>query len=135
MNVSAEPYVIRQVPANMIGIVIDYDVVAVPQPVAAIADIDRRNAEVESAKPEATGTAAGQPPRMTLTDAAGKVPVLEGMIQVVARIVGAAIVADPFVAFRVYVWRFGMALLIGKSGMFGWSRGIGFGSASRRWTV
>ncbi len=111
MNVSAEPHVVGQVPAHVIGIFIDHDLIAVPQPVAAVADVDRCHAEVESAKPEAAGTATSQPPDVPFAEATGEVPVLEGMIQVVARIVRPAIVADPFVAFRVYVRRFGMTLV------------------------
>src|SRR5271157_2930365 len=105
MHVRPETHVISQVPADVIRIVIDRDLIGVPQPVAAVADVHRGNAEVEPAEPEAAWTSAAQPPNVPSADSAREPPVLERMIQVIPRIVRSAIVPDPFIAGSVYVRR------------------------------
>jgi hypothetical protein len=79
----------------VVRIVIDNDIVAVPQPVVAEADVIRGNAEIEAAEPESVRTAATEMPNVTATEAAGKASVLPGMIEVVVRIIGAGVVANP----------------------------------------
>jgi 16S rRNA (adenine1518-N6/adenine1519-N6)-dimethyltransferase len=56
----------------------------------------------------------------------------KGMIEVVMRIIGAAVMANPFIARRVYVGSFWVAGLVDECLMF---RRRGFGSASRSRTV
>jgi hypothetical protein len=135
VNVGSEAHVVSEVPTNVIGILIDHDLIVVPQPVAAEADVDRGHAEVEATKPKSTGPAAGQSPDVAFAEAAGEAPVLEGMIQMESRIILTAIVSNPFVAGRVDVRRFGMAGLVGEILMFGWCGGVFLGSASRGGTV
>src|ERR1700733_2249230 len=66
---------------------------------------------------------------MAFTDAAGEVPVLEGMIQVIIRVVRAAVVPDPLVAGSMDVRSFGMPGLVGETLMFGRRRSVALGSA------
>src|ERR1700722_7801574 len=49
---------------------------------------------------------------MALTEAPGKMSVLEGMIKMIVRVIFPRIVPHPFVAARVDVWRLRMAFLI-----------------------
>lgn len=58
VNVGAEARVVGEVPADVIGIVVDHDVIRSPVPVAAVVEVVGRYAEVESAKPETTRAAA-----------------------------------------------------------------------------
>jgi hypothetical protein len=95
----------------VVGVFVDDDIVAVPEPVAAEADVVGSDVKVEAAKSETIGAAAGEAPDVTAPESAGKVAVLPGMIEVVVRIVAAGIVANPF-AVGVNVWRVGMASLV-----------------------
>ena len=80
----------------MVGIFIDDDVVAVPEPVAAEADVIGSDAEIEATEPEAVGTAPREMPDVAASEAAGKASVFPGMIEVVMGIVAAGVMADPF---------------------------------------
>lgn len=79
----------------MIGIVIDDDVIAVPEPIIAEGDIYRGYAEIEATEPESTGATSRQVPDVASTKATCEAPVLPGMIEVVVRIVAPGVVADP----------------------------------------
>ena len=116
----------------MVRIVIDNDIVAVPQPVIAEADVIRGNAEIEAAEPESVRTAAPEMPNVTATEAAGKAAVLPGMIEVVVRIIGAGVVANPL-AVSVDVRCIGMAGLVVK--VTGFLSGRGMRSVHWRWAM
>src|ERR1700744_1781484 len=97
MDISPEPYVIGQIPADMVRIVVDDDVVAVPVPSVAEGHIIRRHAEVEAAEPEASRPAAGQMPVMLRPESAIEAAMLPGMVQMIVRIFPAGVVAYPVV--------------------------------------
>lgn len=86
VDVGAEADVIGEVPANVIGIFVDDDVVASPVPVVAIANVRACNAEIETVKPEAGRTAAGEMPDMAFAKAAAEVAMLPRMIEMEAGI-------------------------------------------------
>lgn len=79
----------------MVRIIVENNLVAAPVPVADIANVHRRNAEVEAVEPEPLRTAAYQSPHMVRPEAAGEMTVLPWMVQVEARIVVAHVVAHP----------------------------------------
>lgn len=135
MHIRAEPDIVGQVPAGVIGIFINHDLIAVPQPAAAVSGIVRRNVKVKSTKPESAGTPARQAPDVAFAEAAAEMPVLKGMVEVVMRIAGAAIVADPFVARSMDVRRLRMPRPVGETWMLGRRRGIFLGSARWRGAV
>ena len=85
--VGAEADVIGQVPAVVIGIVVDYDLVGGPIPVVTKTIVIGRHAEVEAAEPEALAVAAFDAPLMAAADAAGEAAMLPGMIEVIVRII------------------------------------------------
>lgn len=58
MNVGAEPGVVREIPAHVIGIVVKHDVVTIPEPIGAGVNLERRDAESVTTKPEAIGTSS-----------------------------------------------------------------------------
>ena len=96
MNVSAESHVVSEIPAVVVGILIDDDVIAIPEPVATVANVIRSHAEIEAAEPEAVGAASSQMPDVAAAEAARKASVLPGMIKVIVSIVGASAMANPF---------------------------------------
>ena len=87
----------------MIGIVIDHDVIAVPQPVIAGIVVIGRGLKKETADVESIATAAMQPPDMLRPERPGKASVLPGMIEMIMNIIPAHVVPDPAVIFRVNV--------------------------------
>ncbi len=93
----------------MVGIIVDDDVVTIPIPVVAKADVIGSDAEIETAEPETVGTSSGEVP--DVADAAGEMAVLPRVIEAVVRIVAACVVADPF-ADRVDVRRVGVSGLV-----------------------
>jgi len=96
VNVGAKSYVVGEVPAFVVGIVVDDDVVAIPEPVVAETKVIGRNAEIKTAEPEATGATTAEVPDVAAADAAGEASVLPGMVEVVVNVVAASVMADPF---------------------------------------
>lgn len=122
MDVGAEANVVGKVPAVVVGVFVDNDIVTVPEPVAAEADVVGGDAEIESAEPKAIRAASAEVPDMAAAEAASKVAVLPGMVEVVVDIVMAGIVTDPF-AVGVNVRHVGMAsLVVEMRGLRRWMR-------------
>lgn len=96
MDVGAEADVVGEVPADVVGIFVDDDVVAGPIPVVAIAEIRGGDAEIETVKPETGRAAAGEVPDMAFAEAPAEVAMLPRMILVEAGVFGARFMADPF---------------------------------------
>lgn len=111
MNISPEAHVVGQVPADVVGVLVNDDIVSIPVPIIAETDIVGGDAEVGAAKPEATGTASGEMPDMTAAKTAGEVSVLPWVVEMIVRIVGTGIVANPF-SVGVYMGCVGMAGLV-----------------------
>jgi len=101
VHIGSQPHVIRQVPAHMIGIVIDHNLVRVPQPTVAVTYIERRYAPVPVVEPEASRSAARQVPHMARAKPSRKVTMLERMVEMIVRIILACVVTDPFVPIHV----------------------------------
>lgn len=121
MNVRSQPDVVGQIPAIMVGILVDHDVVGIPDPVIAIADIVGSNRKIEAAKPETARASPFDAKHVSLAEPAGKSSVLPGTIEVVVRIILACVMPDPLVAAGVDVGRFGMPLLIAVGTSLFWS--------------
>lgn len=107
MDVCAQPDVIGQIPTHMVWILINHDLIAVPKPITAEAVVIGCHAEVEAIEPEARRAASHKPPDMRRAKPACEAPVLPRMGEVVVRIIGAGIVADPLTV-RVDVGSVGM---------------------------
>jgi len=112
MDVCAEPDVIGEIVSGMIGIVINHDVVVVPEPVVGIVIIVRRYLEVITANVESIKAAAAQTPNVPRAEAGSEMPVLPGMIKMIVRVIAARIVANPAVIFSMHVRSFRMAFLV-----------------------
>ena len=131
MNVGAQPGVVGEVPANMVGVVINHDVVAVPIPVITVGKVKRGDTEVEAAKPETAGTASLHPPTVSPAEATFEMAMLPGVVEVEAVVVVPALMPDPF-AIVVDVRSFRVALIVTIGSL--WRRFVRL-AMSGRWTM
>src|SRR5260370_40336153 len=95
VDVGAESGVVGQVPAVVVGIVVDDDGIAVPIPVIGVVVIVGSYAEVEAAEPEALAVSSAKGIDVTAAKAAGEAAVFPGMIEVIVRVAATGIMADP----------------------------------------
>jgi len=98
VHIGPQSHVVGKVPADVIGVLVNDDLIGIPEPIIAEADIIRCDAKVEPAKPETTRTAACKAPAMAGAKAAREMSVLPRVIDVVVRIATAGVVADPLIA-------------------------------------
>ena len=110
MAIRAQTDVIGKVPAHVIRIVVDHDVVAIPKPVGAVIIVIGRDGEEKSANIEPVRPTAPQTPYMLRPDPAFEVAVFPGMIQMIVRIGATGVMSDQ--------WSFS-ACTCGASGWFG----------------
>jgi hypothetical protein len=115
VSIDSQPNVIGQVPAVMVGVGIDHDVVAIPEPVVGIVIVVRRNLGEEAADVESVAVPTVKAPDVLLTDPARKASVFPRMIEMIVGIVASGIVSHPLIVFRVDVRGFGMTLLIAEA--------------------
>jgi hypothetical protein len=127
VDVGSEAGVVGEVPAGVVGVFVDDDVVTVPVPAVDVGEVEGGYAPVEAAEPEAGGAAAGEAPDVAGAEAGGEAAVLPGMVEVEAGIVGAVVVADPVVGFIV-VRGVGMAFVVGEVVVLrgAWGSVVGF---------
>src|ERR1700722_20599639 len=116
MHIGAEAHIVGKIPAHMVGVLINHNLTRVPEPVIAEGQIGRGHRPIPAVEPEPARSAAANPPYVTGTKAAGKVAMLPGLIEMVVRIAGTAIVPNPLLPFHVRSTRMG--------GLFG-SVGVG----------
>src|ERR1700674_248612 len=115
MHVGAEPDVVGQVPARVVRILVEDDVVPVPVPAIAVAVVVRGDAEEEAAEAEAIAVAALQPPDVVRAEGAREAPVRPGTIEVVVPVVPAGVVSDPTMVLSVHVRGVGMSRRLGEA--------------------
>ena len=119
MAVGAEPRIVGQVPAIVVGIFVDGDLVGAPVPIAAEAIVSGSDAEGKSAEPEAFPIAAFNAPDVAAAEASGEAAMFPNMIEMIAGIIAAGLVADPLIV-GVNVRCFRVAGLVGKFRSFLW---------------
>jgi hypothetical protein len=117
VNVGPEPDVVGEIPAHVVGIFVDHDLIAIPGPVAAEAEVDWSHTEVEAAEPEAAGATAAEVPDVAASEAAGEVAVFPGMIEMEPGSVVAVVVSDPG-AVVMDMRSFRMSVNVGRFGMW-----------------
>jgi len=106
VNVGAEAGVVGKVPAGVVGVVINDDVVGVPEPAVGVVEVIGGDAEVEAIEEEAAAVSAAETVDIAGAEVAGEVSVGPGLVEVV--VVLAAVVPDPL-AVVVNVGGIGMA--------------------------
>jgi hypothetical protein len=115
VNVCTEADVVGEIPAHVVGILVDHDVVAIPEPVAAKAEIDWSNAEIETTEPEAAGASADEVPDVSASEAAGEMSVFPGMVEAKCGGIAAVVMTDPGTVV-MDMRSFGMSLDVGRLG-------------------
>jgi hypothetical protein len=115
--IRTQTHIVGEVPAHVIGIFINHDLVRSPIPVAAMTNIRGRNAEIETTEPETSGSASCQAPDVARSEASAEMPMFPGMVQVIPNIGSARIVPDP-PPVLVHVRGFGMPGLIVEVSVF-----------------
>ena len=95
MGVHAQPTVVREIPADVVRILVDHQRVAVPEPAIDGAVVPRRDAKVEAVEPEPVPVPSFEAELVARTESAIEMPMLPGMIEVVMLITTAGIVSDP----------------------------------------
>ncbi len=78
VGVGAEPRVVGQVPAVVVGIFVDDDGIAVPIPIIGEVVVVGSYAEVEAPKPEAVAVSSAKVVRMAAAKAASEAAVFPG---------------------------------------------------------
>jgi hypothetical protein len=114
VDVGAESWVVGQVPAVVVGVVVNYDLVCAPVPIVDEAVVGGSDIEVETAEPEAIAIATFDAPLMAAADAASEAAMLKRMIDVIAGVIAAGIVANPLI-IGVDVRGIGVAIFVGVS--------------------
>ena len=112
MTIRAQTDVVGKIPADVIRIVVDHDIVAIPVPIAAVVNIIGRDREEKSANIEAVRATAPQTPHMLRPNPAFEVAVFPGMIQVVIGIGATGVMSHPVVILSVHVRSFRVVRLI-----------------------
>ena len=113
VDVGAEPGVVGQVPAVVVGIFVDDDGIAVPIPVVGVVVVVGSYAEIEAAEPKALAVSSTKVIDVAAAKAAGEAAVFPGMIEMIVRVAATGIMADPS-AIVVDVRRIRMTLPIAE---------------------
>ncbi len=111
MDVGAEPDVVGEVSAVVVGVIVDHDVIAVPEPVIAVGKVKGADAEIEATEPESIGAASTESPRVAAANAASEVAVFPGMVQMEAGVVVSVVMSNPL-SVVVDVGSVGMAFMV-----------------------
>ena len=89
MDIGSEAGVVGEIPAWVIGIVVQHDVIAVPQPIVGVVVVVRRDAPVKAAEPEAVAASAFDAINVVAANYAAEAAVFPGMVKMVMSIVAA----------------------------------------------
>lgn len=81
--VNAEPRIVGEVPAGIVGIGIEDDVVGSPVPAVAVPHVSGGDGKVESAEPEARRTAATETPDLASAGGTREATVFPGMVEMI----------------------------------------------------
>jgi hypothetical protein len=95
VDISPEPNVIGQIPSHVVRVLVDDDLVGIPEPTIAIAHIKGCNAEKKSTEPKAFWTAASEMPYMPSPGTAGEMTMLPRVIEMVVGVPAPAVVPNP----------------------------------------
>ena len=97
MDVGPQAHVVGQVPAVVVRVIINHDLVTVPQPVIAEVVVGRCNAEVETVEPKAVWAAPAESKPVATADAASEASVFPWAIQMEAPVIASGIMPYPLV--------------------------------------
>jgi hypothetical protein len=113
VNIRAEPRVVAQIPADVIRVVIDHNVVTIPEPAIHKAQVVGGDAEIESVEEEPVRTSTSKMPNVAFPNASREAAMLKRTVEMVMRVVAAGVMSNPLIV-GVNVGSFGMACLVGS---------------------
>src|ERR1700733_7061637 len=111
MRISAESHIVGKVPAWVIRVFIDDNLIGIPQPVRTESEIGRSNRPEPPVKPEPARSTSSEYPGVFGSKAAVEVAMLKGLVKMICRVVGAGIMTNPDLPF-VHMRHIGVAGLI-----------------------
>jgi hypothetical protein len=112
VGIGSESGVIREIPARVIWIVVQHDVVGVPQPIAGVVVVVWRDAPVKTAEPETVPASAFEAINVVAANFTAESSVFPYMVLMVTLVIPAGVVTDPSIALGMHVRGFGMACLV-----------------------
>ena len=122
VRISTQPWIVCEIPANMVGVLVDNDLIAGPIPARNDVVIVRGDIPEETTKPEAFPVSAAEHENVLRAKSAAEASVRPRLIEVVMRIVGAAIMSHPLVVLGVDMRNIRMTLLVHGNMVFGGGR-------------
>jgi len=113
VDVRSSSWVIRQVPTVVVRILINHNLVAIPQPVARVSVVKWGDAEGIAAYPKPISVSALNSKDVARAKAPGKPPVLKGMVHVKTMLVPSEIMTYPLTVW-MNVWSVRMIFAIAE---------------------
>ena len=98
VNVGSQSHVVCEIPPWVIRVVVEHEIVRVPQPIVHIADVTGKHTEIKTVEPKAPGASAGEAENMARSEAAGETAMFERTVQVKSWVVAANVVTYPGVS-------------------------------------
>src|SRR5208282_3095914 len=117
VDIGSEPDVIGEVPPDVIRIIVDDDVVRIPEPAVTVANVVGSHVEVETAEPKAAGASASEAPHVAATETAGEAAMFPRMVQMIVSVVAAGVMAHPL-SIAMHVGSCGMSFLVVELAVF-----------------
>jgi hypothetical protein len=116
MHIGTQSRIVSKVPTDMVGVLIEHNIVAVPLPVSAIGVVKGGHRKEEGAYGKSITVTTVESPDMSWADDARKVTMLPRMIEVIVRVAPTRIMSDPKIIFRVHMRCRGMIGRVGVAG-------------------
>ena len=101
----------------MIGIVVNDEIVRIPEPSVTETNVVRSDGKEEAPEPEAAGATSTKAPHVAAAETARESAMFPRMLQMVMSVIAARIMAHPF-SIRMYVRSFGMSALVAEMPVF-----------------
>ena len=98
MHVDTKPGVVGEIPAEVVGVIVDDDVIVIPIPAVYVSQVERGDAEEICAESEAVWTTTSQSPDVTRANSF-KVSMFPGAVKVKPGIAASGSVSNPFAIF------------------------------------
>src|SRR5664280_294230 len=124
VSVCAQARVVCKIPAGVVRVLVDHDLIASPVPAHDDVVIVRGDVPVEIIEPEAFPVSARQHEYMLRSKATGEASVRPRLILVVMGIVGATVMSHPLIVTGVNVGKFRMTFLVRANAVLGHSGGL-----------
>jgi len=114
MGVGAGTDVVGEVPAGVVRVVVEDDVVAIPEPVVSVVVIVWGDGPEEAAKSEVIAAAAFEAVNVVAANFTSEMAVFPGVVLMIVSIATAGVMADPVIVAIVDVRGVGVVVVISE---------------------